>query len=79
MKYTPISCDYYDELTLLIMRRKECPIIYKNEKGEEVTIKTVIKDIFTRNGEEFLLLPHGQEIRLDYLVSVAGKVLRSYC
>jgi Rho-binding antiterminator len=79
MKYQPISCDYYDELTLLAMRRTACPIIYKKEDGTEVTVETVIQDIFTRNGEEFLLLPDGLEIRLDQLVSVAGKALSGHC
>jgi len=79
MKYQPISCDFYDELTLLAMRCTECPIVYKNENGAEVTIRTVIQDIFTRKGEEFLLLSVGGEIRLDRIISVDGKVLSSYC
>ena len=79
MKYQPISCDFYDELTLLALRRKQCPIVYKNEDGTEVTIETVIQDIFTRNSEEFLLLSNGDEIRLDHLVNVDGKILSNYC
>ncbi len=47
--------------------------------GNEITICEAIKDLYTRNGEEFLLLPDGSEIRLDQLVSVGGKVLASYC
>ncbi len=79
MKYQPISCDFYDELTLLAMRRKPCPVIYKNEDGAEVTVETVIQDIFTRNSEEFLLLSTDIEVRLDNLISVDGKRLSNYC
>ena len=77
--YHPISCDYYDELTLLAMRRTKCPVIYKNTEGVEVTNETVIKDIFTRNSEEFILLLDGSEIRLDHIVSVNGIQLEGYC
>ena len=75
MKYHPISCDYYDELTLLAMRHTICPIIYQNEKGARLTINASIKDIYTRGDGEFLLLSNGEEIRLDRLVSVDGKPL----
>lgn len=79
MKYQPISCNFYDELTLLAMRGKQCPVVFKNEKGEEQQIEGVIKDVFTRKSEEFMLLANGDEIRLDWLVSVDGKVLAGYC
>ncbi len=43
------------------------------------TICEAIKDLYARNVEEFLLLPDGNEIRLDQLVSVGGKLLKTYC
>ena len=79
MKYLPISCDYYDELTLLAMHRTVCPVVFKDENGTVETLEASIKDIFTRSSEEFLLLSNGREIRLDRLVSVNGKALSSYC
>ena len=79
MKYQPISCDYYDELTLLAMRCKRCSVVFKNKNGNVETVEAVIKDIFTLKGEEFLLLSDGREIRLDQLVSVDGKELSNYC
>lgn len=78
MPYQPISCDYHDELTLLAVRKKNCTIVYQHESGTN-TVHGVIKDIYTRNKEEFLLLSGGQEIRLDRLVSVDGKELSDYC
>ena len=79
MKYKPISCDYYDELTILTMRHTVCPIVFKKEDGTETLINMAIKDVFTRSGEEFLLLSNGEEIRLDYLVSADGKVVPMSC
>lgn len=78
--YKNISCDYYDELELFALRKTVCEIVYKKEDEEErQTIKGVIKDLYARNKEEFLLLSDSTEIRLDYLISVNGKVLASYC
>ena len=79
MKYSPISCDYHDELILLAMRRTICAIVFKNENGTVETVRASIKDVFTRNREEFLLLSDDREIRLDRLVNVDGKMLSNYC
>ena len=78
-KYQPISCDYYDELEIVAMRQTIAEIIFKNEAGEEKTISTKIKTLQTRNSEEFLILENGDEIRLDRLVSMNGKVVKNYC
>ncbi len=83
--YLPISCDFHSELELFALRQQPVNITYLNfaeptgASGEEITICAAIKDLYTRNGEEFLLLPDGSEIRLDQLVSVGGKVLSTYC
>jgi Rho-binding antiterminator len=83
--YRPISCDFHSELELFAMRQQPVEITYRTfasptgADGNETTICEAIKDLYTRNGEEFLLLPDGSEIRLDQLVSVGGKVLASYC
>ncbi len=79
MKYQPISCDFHDELTLLAIRRTKCEVVFKTEDGNDATVEAIIEDIFTRNSEEFLLLSGGIKIRLDRLVSVAGKILSNYC
>jgi Rho-binding antiterminator len=83
--YQPISCDFHSELELFALRKQPVEITYlslaPNTTADslETTICEAIKDLYTRNGEEFLLLPDGTEIRLDQLVSVGGKVLASYC
>lgn len=83
--YHPISCDFHSELELFALRQQPVEITYRTvadptgSNGSESTICAAIKDLYTRNGEEFLLLPDGSEIRLDQLVSVGGKVLSTYC
>jgi len=78
-KYQPISCDYYDELEIVAMRQTIAKIVFRNEEDEEITISTKIKTLQTRNSEEFLILENGEEIRLDRLVSMNGKVVKNYC
>lgn len=77
--YRPISCDFHDELQLLALRRTVVPIHFRTPGGEEVTVESKITDLYTREGEEFLLLPTNEEIRLDRLVSVNGLELKKYC
>ncbi len=83
--YQPISCDFHSELELFALRKQPVEITYRSlapttaDESSETTICEAIKDLYTRNSEEFLLLPDGTEIRLDQLVSVGGKVLASYC
>ncbi|MCF8245184.1 MAG: Rho-binding antiterminator [Saprospiraceae bacterium] len=76
--YLPISCDFHSELELFALRQQPIEITFQQLDGSETTICEAIKDLCTRNGEEFLLLPNGSEIRLDQLVSVGGKLLANY-
>lgn len=78
-EYRPISCDFYDELEIAAMRQTNAVIVYKSEANEEVKITEKIKTIEARSGEEFLILSKGDEIRLDRLISIDGKKLKSYC
>lgn len=78
--YQPISCDFHSELELFALRQQPVEISYQPPNSTEpTTIFATIQDLFTRNGEEFLLLPDGNEIRLDQLISVGGKMMSSYC
>ena len=77
--YRPISCDFHDELQLISLRKMIVPIVYRKQDDMEITIESKIADLYTREKEEFLLLPSGEEIRLDRLVSVNGIELKDYC
>lgn len=73
--YQPIDCNYYDELVLFAMRKKKVTINYRAEGKEEVCIESIIKDVYSKEGEEFLLLENEKAIRLDQLIAVGGKVV----
>lgn len=70
--YKPISCSLHDELEARATLRKQSTILYRNEQNELETTVAIIKDIYTRSGEEFILLDNGMEIRLDKIEKIDG-------
>lgn len=71
-KYIPIACGFYDELESLAVKNKEVNFKYIENK-QECEINDFIKDLKTKNKEEFVILKSGKEIRLDKLISINGK------
>jgi len=78
-KYQPINCHFYDELELLAMRQKACPIVYCNEQEEVLEKTDVIVDFKIVDQAEYMLLKSGERIRLDRIISVDGKELKGFC
>jgi Rho-binding antiterminator len=77
--YRPINCNYYDELEAIATLRKRVPIIYESKNGP-ITVEGVgIRDLYTKDKEEFLVLTNGQTIRLDFLIEVDGKPVIKAC
>ena len=76
--YTPVSCDFYDELEALATMRKSCEIIFMNNGGRS-QIRSSIADLYTREKVEYLKTESGLEIRLDNLIQVDGKIASNYC
>ena len=78
-KYIPIDCNFYDEIELRALRKSKCTVIYLNEKEESTTVVGIIKNVFSKNKEEFLEMENGLIFRLDKLVSIDGKVVPGSC
>jgi Rho-binding antiterminator len=68
--YLPINCGFHDILLEKATLKIYCKIQYFSEIDEFITLNAVIKDIYTKNKEEFMLLATGEIIRLDKIVSV---------
>lgn len=80
MAYTPIDCNYYDELEALATLRRRVRIDYYGAGQQPKVIeRALIVDFQTRSKEEFMLLDDGMEIRLDKLISVDGKPVPGSC
>jgi Rho-binding antiterminator len=77
--YVPISCAFYDELLALAGEGRGCEIRYRDDAGEEATVRARIQDVFSRAGAEFVLLDSGATLRLDRLIEVAGRPLPPSC
>ncbi|WP_339901885.1 hypothetical protein [uncultured Cyclobacterium sp.] len=69
-KYIPIDCLFVDRLQDWATRKEVVEIAYRNKSGEVISIKTRIKDIYTKNKEEYIVLENKITFRLDLLVSV---------
>jgi|GEM_PF-440161 len=71
--YTPIDCNFYDELVLLSMRKT--PIVFVPNKFD-VEVGDFIKDLVTKpSKEEFMILNSGIEIRLDQITTASENIL----
>lgn len=67
--YQPISCGFYDELGLRMMRGAPCELEVQEEDGTE-TIRTIIRDVFTEGDAEYVRLDDDRRIRLDHILRV---------
>lgn len=78
--YQPINCTFYDELEARATTRQPCEIVFQAPgQAAPTTVHGVIADLYIRDKVEYLRLVDGLEIRLDWLVSVDGKVVPAAC
>lgn len=73
LEYQPINCNYYDEIVLIIMRKKKCLIHFYNEKAKEEKLNGLIIDVYAREKVEYMKLEDGKEIRLDQIIALDDK------
>lgn len=71
-KYIPIDCGFHDTLLDRATRRSVIELVYLDADEMPRTKHIVIKDVYTKQKEEFLLMNDGEIIRLDQIVSVDG-------
>lgn len=68
--YKPIDCGFHDQLLAWATIRRPVTISHRNAAGQEVVVRGVIADVFSRGGAEYLRLAEGPTIRLDHLIRV---------
>jgi Rho-binding antiterminator len=71
--YTPVSCDFQDELEAIATLRQTCRIVYHNETNTTSEIEGRIVDIYAANHADYVKLEEGTVIRLDQIISVNDK------
>ncbi|KFL34552.1 MULTISPECIES: hypothetical protein [unclassified Sulfurospirillum] len=69
---SPISCEFYDQLMVVIQRKIPSTIVYL-ENEQTCTIKGVVTELMMIEYEEFLMLKSGKKIHLQSIFSLNGK------
>lgn len=67
--YKTISCQFYDKLEELAVKKIKSQIFYMDNENE-ICIEEFIVDFRTKNKEEFLILNNGTQIRLDKILKI---------
>lgn len=67
--YKTISCQFYDMLEELAVKKIKSKILYMDNENE-LFIEELIVDFKTKNKEEFLILSDGTQIRLDKILKI---------
>ena len=75
-RYEPIDCSLHDELEARATRGRRCAIRFRGDDDAVREVTDRIVDVFAREGEEFIRLSSGEEIRLDRLEAVDGVEFR---
>jgi Rho-binding antiterminator len=76
--YTPIDCDFHDELEASATIGKRVTLILRTDGDDEERVTDEIVDLgHARPGEasgEYMTLRSGRRVRFDRIVSIDGKV-----
>ena len=67
--YKTVSCQFYDELEALAVKKTYSRILYMDNENE-MYLEDFIVDFKTKNKEEFLILSDGTQIRLDKIIKI---------
>ncbi|MGX5819182.1 hypothetical protein ACWKWU_13345 [Chitinophaga lutea] len=77
--YRPIDCNYYDRLEAWATMQTPCTLLFLDDDGREAEVSGLIRNLYTVDKAEFLLLDNGLVLRLDQLLAVNGIPLPGVC
>ncbi|WP_020571786.1 hypothetical protein [Neolewinella persica] len=77
--YQPIDCNFYDNFEAAIVTRRAVKLVYLDPFGKEITAATRLKDLKTKQTEEYVQLESGEWLRLDRIVRVDGEAAGASC
>jgi hypothetical protein len=67
---TPGTNNFFDHLQNWSSQEKSCSIVYRQNDGSIINVNSVIVDLFSWQGNNYILMEKGQLLRLDRLVRV---------
>lgn len=71
--YQPVDTATETLLARLVSAGDINEVVFRDESGQVQQVHDVIRDLFVRAGESFLLLGRGQLVRLDHVFSINGR------
>lgn len=74
--YRLVACSFHDELEAIATLHTRCAIAYRDYDDIPQTVTAHIVDVYSANGADFIKLDDATIIRLDHLISVAGKPVK---
>ncbi len=76
--YKPISCNYHSVIEHYATKKIFCRLQYYTDINEFITVNTLITDVYTESGEEFIKISDGSFIRLDRIVRIDDEAAPGY-
>lgn len=73
--YQPVGCSVQRALREYLQSSQLVELVYRDESGQVQTVHDVVRDLFSRAGEDFMLSGRGKLIRLDHLILLNGEPL----
>lgn len=76
--YQPVNCEFHDIIEACATLRNPIAMVVLKSEGPHRIVNTVIKDVFAKDGAEYLHTNCGKLIRLDQLITVDGHNIRDF-
>lgn len=68
----PVSCETQALLREYLTSCRLAEIVYRDDAGQIQTTHDLIRDLFSRAGQDFVYLSRGQMLRLDHVLTLDG-------
>lgn len=73
--YHPVRCEIHSLLREYLTSSRLVEIVYRDDAGQVQTTHDVIRDLFSRAGQEFVFLRRGHMVRLDHVLTLDGRTV----
>jgi len=70
-----VSCEIQALLRQYLTSSQLVEIVYRDDAGQIQTTHDVIRDLFSRAGQDFVYLSRGQMLRLDHVLTLDGRLI----
>ena len=73
--YRPVRCEIHSRLREYLTSARLAEIVYRDDAGQIRTTHDIIRDLFSRAGQEFVFLGRGHMVRLDHVLTLDGRIV----